>query len=315
MERPLSESDFLRGAREAPGRIVVPSAANEEALEAVAMAMADGVLRGAVLLGDPDAIERTAAGVGLDLTSCEVVPTAEDDEAAAQAVRRIVEGRGDFLLKGQLDTRKYLRALLDKAAGVVPSGGVLSHVTVASMPGYPKPLLFTDVAIHIAPNAEDKIRIVRNAVTIARDLGITRPKVAMIAAVEKVNPKIPSTTDAEAVVRVAREGAFEDAIVEGPYDLYIATSAEAARIKRVEGEVCGDADILVFPGLDAGNVFYKAIQRFVPGSWNAGVVAGARIPVLLPSRADSAASKRMSILVAAWIAAHRRITRHAGRGS
>lgn len=306
MERPRTEADFLRGARQSPGRVVVPSAANEEALEAVAMALADGVLSGAVLLGEPEAIARTAAGVGLDLATCEIVPTADDDEAATLAVSRIVEGRGDFLLKGQLDTRKYLRAVLDKAAGVVPVGGVLSHVTVASMPTYPKPLLFTDAAIHIAPNAEDKIRIVRNAVTVARDLGIVRPKVAMIAAVEKVNPKIPSTTDAEAVVRAALEGAIEDAIVEGPYDLYIATSAEAARIKGIKGEVCGDADILVFPGLDAGNVFYKAVQRFVPDSWNAGVVAGARIPVLLPSRADSTACKRMSILVAAWIAARRR---------
>jgi phosphate butyryltransferase len=302
----MTEADFLHGARQSPGRVVVPSAANEEALEAVGIAMTEGVLSGAVLLGEPDAIARTAAEVGLDLGACEIVHTADDDEAAALAVRRIVEGRGDFLLKGQLDTRKYLRAVLDKAAGVVPVDGVLSHVTVASMPGYPKPLLFTDAAIHIAPNVEDKIRIVQNAVAIARDLGIDRPKVAMIAAVEKVNPKIPSTTDADAVVKAAREGAFENAVVEGPYDLYIATSFEAARVKGIEGDVCGDADILVFPGLDAGNVFYKAVQRFVPDSWNAGVVAGARIPVLLPSRADSAACKRMSILVAAWIAARRR---------
>jgi phosphate butyryltransferase len=302
MERPMTEADFLAGARRRPGRVVVPSAANEEALEAVAMAVADGVLRGATLLGAPDAIARTAAQVGLDLSACEVVATADDDAAAALAVRRIVEGRADFLLKGQLDTKKYLKAVLDKSAGVVPEGGVLSHVTVAAMPTYPKPLLFTDVAIHIAPDAQDKIRIVANAVAVARRLGIARPKVAMIAAVEKINPKIPSTTDADAVVQAARAGAFPDAVVEGPYDLYIATSAEAARIKGVRGEVCGDADVLVFPGLDAGNVFYKAIQRFVPDSWNAGVVAGARFPVLLPSRADSARSKRMSILVAAWLA-------------
>lgn len=306
-ERPVTQADFLEGARQAPGRVVVPSAANEEALEAVAMALEDGVLSGVTLLGDPDAIVRTARQVGLALDRCEIVPTDDDDQAASMAVRRIVEGHGDFLLKGQLDTKKYLKAVLDRSAGVVAEGRVLSHVTVASMPTYPKPLIFTDVAIHIAPDAQDKIRIVRNAVEIARDLGIQRPKVAMIAAVEKINPKIPSTTDADAVVQAARAGAFPDAAVEGPYDLYIATSAEAARIKGVQGEVCGDADILVFPGLDAGNVFYKAVQRFVPDSWNAGIVAGARIPVLLPSRADSARSKRMSILIAAWIAGRRRL--------
>ncbi|HHW96812.1 MAG: phosphate acyltransferase [Myxococcota bacterium] len=302
--RNMTDQDFLEGARKSPKRIVVPSAANQEALEAISMAFTNGALKKATLIGDPTAIAAKAKAINLDINKCEIIECYDDDDAATLAVSHVVGGHGDFLLKGQLDTKKYLKAVLNKSAGIVEAGRILSHVTVTSIPTYPKPLLFTDVAINIAPDVETKIQIVKNAIEVATKLGIERPKVALVAAVEKVNPKIVSTTDAAAVVEAAKQGAFPQAAVEGPYDLYIATSKEAAEIKGVQGEVCGDADILVFPALDAGNVFYKTIQRFVPGCWNAGVVAGAKIPVLLPSRADDAKSKLMSILVAAWIASN-----------
>lgn len=293
---------FLAGARANPGRVAVPRADNVEALEAVAMAVADGVVRGGTLLGRREAIEAVATHVGLDLTQFDVLPSEDDTAAAKAAVRLVIDRRADFLLKGQLDTKVYLRAVLDRDLGLVPEGDTLTHVTVVGMPGYPKPLLFTDAAILIAPDLDDKVRMVRNIVGVAHRLGIARPKVSIIAAVEKTNPKIPATIHAAELVRMAADGAFPGAAIAGPHDLYIATSAEAARIKGVSDEVAGDADCLVFPDLNTANVFYKTLQRFVDGAWNAGFVAGARIPVLLPSRADTARTKRMSILVAAYLA-------------
>ncbi len=298
----LHGDQFLKGARANPGRVAVPRADNEEALEAVAMAVADGVLRGGTLLGRREAVEAVAHHVGLDLSRFDLVPIEDDAAAAAAAVRLVVDGQADFLLKGQLDTKIYLRAVLDKDLGLVPEGNTLTHVTVAGMPGYDKPLLFTDAAILIAPDLADKVRMVRNIVDVAHRVGIATPKVSIVAAVEKVNPKIPATMDAAAIVRMAAEGAFPGALVAGPHDLYIATSLEAARIKGVSDAVAGDADCLVFPDLNTANVFYKTLQRFVAGAWNAGIVAGARIPILLPSRADTARTKRMSILVAAYLA-------------
>ncbi len=293
---------FLQGARANPGRVAVPRADNEEALEAVAMAMKDGVVRGGTLLGDRAAVEAVATRVGLDLAPFDLLPATDDASAAGTAVRLVVDGRADFLLKGQLDTKVYLKAVLDKDLGLVPDGNTLTHVTVVGMPGYPKPLLFSDAAILIHPDLDDKVRLVRNLVATARKVGVARPKVSVVAAVEKVNPKIEATVHAAEIARMAAEGAFPDAIVAGPHDLYIATSAEAARIKGVKDEVAGDADCLAFPDLNTANVFYKTLQRFVAGAWNAGIVAGARIPILLPSRADTARTKRMSILVAAYLA-------------
>jgi phosphate butyryltransferase len=308
MEETMADQDilhgerFLEGARANPGRVAVPRADNEEALEAVALAVGDGVVRGGTLFGPRDAVESVARQVGLDLSLFDLVPTDSDAEAAAAAVRLVVDGRADFLLKGQLDTKIYLKAVLDKDLGLVPEGNTLTHVTVVGMPGYHKPLLFTDAAILIAPDLADKVRMVRNIVDVARRVGVATPKVSLIAAVEKVNPKIPATIDAAAIAKMAAEGAFPGALVAGPHDLYIATSAEAARIKGVSDAVAGDADCLVFPDLNSANVFYKTLQRFVAGAWNAGFVAGARIPILLPSRADTARTKRMSILVAAYLA-------------
>ena len=302
----LHGDQFLEGARANPGRVAVPRADNEEALEAVAMAVADGVLRGGTLLGRREAVEAVAHHVGLDLSRFDIVPIEDDAAAAAAAVRLVVNGDADFLLKGQLDTKIYLKAVLDKDLGLVPEGNTLTHVTVAGMPGYDKPLLFTDAAILIAPDLADKVRMVRNIVDVAHRVGIATPKVSIVAAVEKVNPKIPATMDAAAIVRMAAEGAFPGALVAGPHDLYIATSIEAAHIKGVSDAVAGDADCLVFPDLNTANVFYKTLQRFVAGAWNAGIVAGARIPILLPSRADTARTKRMSILVAAYLAGRAR---------
>lgn len=291
---------LLAEAKKHKKSVVVPSADNAEALEALAMAIEDGVVSGGILIGPTGAISAMADEVGLDLAAFRIVACDDDVESARQAARLVADGGADFLLKGRLGTKDYLKAVLDRELELVPEGRILTHVTVAGIPTYHKPLLFTDAAIVIAPGVDEKAQMVRNIADVARGIGVNTPKIAMIAAVEKVNPKMQATTDAAQIVQMAEAGEFPGTVVEGPYDLYIATSAESAAIKGVAGQVAGDADCLVFPDLNTANVFYKTL-RFVPGSWNAGMVAGARVPILLPSRADTAATKRMSILVAAYL--------------
>jgi phosphotransacetylase len=296
---------LFAAARGNPGRVVVPAADNLEALEGIAMAMNDGVLRGGTLIGEPESIRNVAAEAGLCLTSFNIVDEPDWDEAADLAVSLIVKGEADFLLKGKLGTKEYLKAVLNKKHGLVREGDTLSHVALASIPMYHKPLLFTDAAINIEPDVETKAQMIRNVATVANGLGIAHPLVALVAAVEKINPKIKSTMDAAELVKMAAAGAFPGTEVEGPYDLYIALSLEAAGIKCVCGKVCGNADILVFPELNCANVFYKTIS-LIPDAWIAGIVGGASIPILLPSRADSAMTKRMSVVVAAALAGKKR---------
>jgi phosphotransacetylase len=306
MNHTLSVETLLQGARANPGKVIVVCANNEEAMEAVALALKDGVVSGGTFLGPKNAIEDIARRVGIPLEKFEIKETADDTTAARTAAKMIAEGKGDFLLKGQVDTKVYLKAILDKEFGLVPPGNTLTHVALVSMPSYHKFLISTDAAILIEPSVDDKEKMVRNAVEFARQLGIEKPKVSVQAAVEKINPKMRSTTDAEELVKRAKAGAFGNAIVEGPHDIYIATSKEAAEIKKVTGDVCGDADIVAFHDINSANVFYKAMQRFVPNAWAAGLVAGAKVPILLPSRADEAQTKRMSILAAAYIGARKR---------
>jgi len=300
------KQDFIDGlfetARKNPGRVVVPAADNAEALEGIAMAVADGVLCGGILIGEPEPIRKVAAEVGLPLDRFTVVDEPDWDEAANLAVSLIADHEADFLLKGKLGTKNYLKAVLNRKYGLVPESRTLSHVAMAMLPTYHKPLFFTDAAITIQPDATTKASLVRNIVDVAHRVGIANPLVAMIAAVEKVNPKMQSTVDAAEVVKMAEAGEFPGCVIEGPYDLYIATSAEAAEIKGVSGRVCGNADILVFPEINSANVFYKSI-RFVQDSWTAAVVGGASMPILLPSRADTAMTKRMSVVLAAAMTA------------
>lgn len=296
---------LLQIARGNPGRVAVPAADNAEALEGIAMAMADGVISGGALIGNPDAIRKVAADVGLPIDRFRIIDEPDWDAAADLAVNLVVNHEADFLLKGQLGTKNYLKPVLNRKYGLVPEGGTLSHVAMAMLPTYHKPLFFADAAITISPDATVKATIVKNTVDVVHRVGVDTPLVAMIAAVEKINPKMPSTVEADEVVQMARAGAIPGCVVEGPYDIYIATSHEAAEIKGVSGKVCGEADILVFPEINSANVFYKTL-RFVPDAWTAAVVGGASVPILLPSRADPAMTKRMSVVLAAAMTAGKR---------
>jgi len=302
---PVHGEELQRRARRAPGRVAVPRADNREALEALSMALAEGIVQGGVLIGDLSPVEAMAAQAGLPLRTFDLVPCADDAQASRQALELAASGEVRFVLKGQVDTKVLLRALLDRSLGLVREDRVLTHVAMTGIPGHPRPLFFSDAAILISPSLEEKVRAVHNLVEVATALGVERPRVSLIAAVEKVNPKIEATVHAAEIAQRAREGAFPGARVAGPHDLYIATSEEGARIKGVRDEVAGQADALLFPDLNSANVFYKTLPRFLPGAWNAGIVAGAEVPVLLPSRADPPICKRMGLLLAAALAAGR----------
>lgn len=302
---PVHGEKLLQRARQAPGPVAVPRADNLEALEALAMALADGIVQGGVLIGERGPVEAMADRASLPLGTFDIVPCQDDAQASRQALELAASGQVRFVLKGQLDTRVLLRTLLDRSLGLVPEGRILTHVAMTGIPGHPRPLFFSDAAILITPSLEEKVQAIHNLVGVATALGVEHPRVSLIAAVEKVNPRIEATLHAAEIARRAREGAFPGVEVAGPHDLYIATSEEGARIKGVQDEVAGRADALLFPDLNTANVFYKTLPRFLPGAWNAGIVAGAAVPVLLPSRADPPICKRMGILLAAALAAGR----------
>ncbi len=281
-----------------PGRVVVPCANNLEALEAVNQAIAAGILVGGSLVGKPAEIRKVASEAGLRLNPFDIVEADDVPSAGAKAVELISEGKGDFLLKGQIMSSDYLKAVLHHP-GVVPEGNLLSHVSVMQIPAYHKFLTITDVGVNIQPNVEEKKKIVMNAVRVCQKMGIKKPKVSMLAAVEKVNPKMVSTVEAAQVRDELRQEFPDELIIEGPYDVFISISKHAAEEKGVEGEVCGDADILMFHEINGGNAVYKVCSAFIPDYLNAALVVGPIIPLILPSRADPVSTKLLSIALAA----------------
>jgi phosphate butyryltransferase len=291
---------ILSAAVTNPGRVIVPCANNLEALEAVNQAIAAGILIGGILVGKTSEIKEVANEAGLKLAPFELIEAEDVPTAAAKAVELISEGRGDFLLKGQLMTSDYLKAVL-KHPGMVPEGNLLSHASVMQIPSYHKFLTITDAGVNITPTIEEKKRIVMNTVRVCRKLGIRKPKVAMQAAIENVNPKMVSTVEAAQVRDELRAEHPDDLIIEGPYDVFISISKHAAEEKGVTGEVCGDADILVFHDINACNAVYKVFAAFVPDYLNAALVVGAKIPLILPSRADPVSTKLLSIALAALL--------------
>ena len=211
-------------------------------------------------------------------------------------------------MKGSLHTDVLMRAIVQRDIGLLGSRR-LSHVFVMEAPAYPKPLLITDAAINIQPSLDDKVDIAINAIELAHALGIQRPKVAVLSAVETVNAKIASTLDAAALCKMADRGQISGAIFDGPLAFDTAISAEAARIKELHSEVAGDADILLVPDLESGNMLAKQLE-YLGGAKSAGIVLGAQVPIILTSRADSAASRLASCAVAVMFARWRDATAH-----
>ena len=283
-------------------RIVSPGANNAEVIEAIKIADGYGLISGGALIGDAAQIKSLAAEAELDLEKFALVDCPDQAEMCKKAVALIKEGKGDFLVKGGVDTALYAKAILDKEAKLVPEGGTLSHFVLFQTAHYHKLFGVADAALLISPTLEQKRKIIENSVGLMRALGVDRPKVAMVCPVEKVNPKVPSTVDADELAKMSRDGRIRNCVVEGPYDIYIAVDRKLADEKGVKGgEVPGQVDIMVFPDLDAANPVYKAITYFAEGMKSAAVVAGAAVPVILPSRTDPPLTKALSIALASFM--------------
>jgi len=208
----------------------------------------------------------------------------------------VSSGKADILMKGLVDTAIILKAVLDKEIGL-RTGNILSHAAVFESDRYHKLFIITDAAMNIAPSASEKKQIIENTLPLCRSLNIENPKVAVICAKEKVSPKMQATVDAEILVNMNKNGEIKGCMVEGPFGLDNAISREAAALKGVKGEVAGDADILLMPNIEAGNVMYKTLT-YLADSKNAGIILGAKAPIILTSRADSDEAKLYSILLA-----------------
>jgi phosphotransacetylase len=249
-----------------------------------------------LLVGPASKIRGVAAAAGLDLGGIEIVDAPHSHAAAAQAVALVRSGRADLLMKGSLHTDELMAEVIARETGL-RTGRRVSHVFIMSVPTYHKLLLVTDAAINIFPTLEEKVDIAQNAIDLAHALGIARPKVAILSAIETVTSKIPSTIEAAALCKMADRGQITGAILEGPLAFDNAISREAADIKGIVSEVVGDPDILLVPDLESGNMLAKQLS-FLLKADAAGLVLGARVPIVLTSRADSVRTKLASCAVA-----------------
>jgi len=256
------------------------------------------------LVGPADKIEKVAREGNLELGQIPIIDTEHSHESAAKAVELVREGKAEILMKGSLHTDELMGAIVSKERGL-RTGRRISHVFVMDVPTYHKVLVITDGAINIAPSLEDKVDICQNAIDLAISLGIKRPKVAILAAVETVTSKMPSTIDAAALCKMAERGQIRGALLDGPLAFDNAISKEAAITKGIDSEVAGDPDILLAPDLEAGNILAKELS-FLANADSAGLVLGARVPVILTSRADSVRSRIASCAVAVLVAYSRR---------
>jgi len=257
----------------------------------------------ATLVGPAAKIREVGTKAGLDLRKIEIVDAPHSHAAAEKAVELVREGKAELLMKGSLHTDELLGAVVARETGLRTARRV-SHVFIMDVPTYHKVLIVTDAAINIAPALEEKVDICQNAVDLARTLGVAKPKVAVLAAVETVTSKMPATIDAAALCKMADRGQINGALVDGPLAFDNAISKEAAKIKGIRSEVAGDPDILLVPDLEAGNMVAKLLI-FLAKADSAGLVLGARVPIILTSRADSVQSRIASCAVAK-LAAHAR---------
>jgi phosphotransacetylase len=274
----------------------------QSALAGAAEAAAEGLIT-PIYVGPKARILEIASKAEIDLGNAEIVDAPHSHAAAQQAVALVREGRAELLMKGSLHTDELLGAVVARDSGL-RTGRRISHVFIMDVPTYHKVVIVTDAAINIAPSLEDKVDICQNAIDLAVSLGVKQPKVAILAAVETVTSKMPATLDAAALCKMAERGQIKGALLEGPLAFDNAISKDAARTKGINSEVAGDPDILLAPDLEAGNILAKLLN-FLARADSAGLVLGARVPIILTSRADSVRARIASCAVA-MLAAHAR---------
>ena len=285
-----------------PVATAVAHPCEESALAGAIEAGAKGLIT-PILVGPAGKIEEVARKSGIDLGKTRVVDAVHSHASAAKAVELVRKGEAELLMKGSLHTDELLGAVVARETGL-RTGRRLSHVFIMDVPTYHKVLIVTDAAINIAPSLEDKVDICQNAIDLAVALGVARPKVAILAAVETVTSKMPATLDAAALCKMSERKQIIGGLLDGPLAFDNAISSEAAKTKGIRSEVAGDPDILIAPDLEAGNILAKQLS-FLANADSAGVVLGARVPIILTSRADNVRSRIASCAVA-MLAAHTR---------
>ena len=281
-------------------KVSVAVAQDSAVLEAVAAAKERGIAE-AILVGDADKIKEVAGQINMDLTGYEIIDEKDDYTAALKAVELVHNGKADMYMKGLIDTKSFLKSVLDKEVGL-RTGKTLSHVCVFEIKGIDHLLFLTDVAFMTYPTLEDKVHIIENTVDVCHACGIPNPKVAPLAAVEVVNPKMQVTVDAAELTKMCEEGKITGCVVDGPLSLDLAIDPAAAKHKGAEGrKIVGDADILLFPDIHAGNLVYKALVHTAQVK-NGNILTGTKAPVILTSRSDDFETKVNSLAIGAVMA-------------
>ncbi|MDH6355339.1 phosphate butyryltransferase [Dysgonomonas sp. PH5-45] len=276
-------------------KIAVVCAYDEHTEYAVSRALDENIAE-IVLLGDADKTKDYPL-LKKHAQYVTVVDIKDSDEAAAEAVRMVRDNEVEILMKGIINTDNLLRAILNKEKGILPKGKVLTHLAVMEIPAYDKLLFFLDAAVIPYPTLEQRIEMIKYAVTACNQFGIEEPKVALTHCTEKVNPKFPFTLDYETLKEMAKAGDFGKVIMDGPMDVKTACDSESGDIKGIASPINGQADILMFPNIESGNTFYKSMTRFAKGEM-AGILQGPSCPIVLPSRSDHGLSKYYSIALA-----------------
>ncbi len=290
-------AEVLRSKRRP--KVAIAPCAEEFVLRAGCYAYERGVAQ-PVFIGDIERAEEVARNAGIDLAPFVKINEPDDTLSVHRAVQLYKSGDVSMVMKGLVSTGTLLKAVLNKETGVPPEG-IMSHVTVFDAPFDNRLMILTDAGVNIKPNLQRKVDILKNAIRIARKLGIKCPKAAMLAATEKVNyPAMPATLDADIIAKMGEQGEFGDAVVAGPISLDIAISKRVAKCKGYSGPVGGQADILCASDIESGNILYKALSA-LHGSSLASIVVGSRMPIIVPSRGDSEMSKFYSITLAAYL--------------
>lgn len=279
--------------------LVVACAADEHVLEAVELARKDDIIQG-ILVGDKEDIVSILTKLNFDPNNYEIIDESDKQEACLISVKLVSSNESYFLMKGLVDTSIILKAALNKEFGLRTNNRI-SHCSVMEVPTHNKLIFMTDGAMNIAPTLDEKRQIIENSVKIAHAIGIDKPNVGIIAAVEKVNPKMQATLDAAELINMNNEGIIKGCVVAGPFAIDNAINREAALHKGINHPAAGNVDILVMPQIESGNVFYKTMM-FLAGAKSASVIAGAKKPIVLTSRADSTISKYYSIALSAVVA-------------
>ncbi len=281
-----------------PVTVAVAGAHEGHVFSAVERAWRDGIIT-PIVTGKEETIRALMTSHSIKGDEMVVIPAETDEEAAALAVEQVKQGNAEVLMKGLMNTSTLFRAVLDKETGL-PREGLISHFVLAEIEGYHKLVAYTDVGINISPDLEQKKGILRNAVSAMQRYGVEKPKVAVLAAVETINPKMPETVDGNDLKEMAKNGEFGDCYVEGPISFDLALDKEAAAVKQFDSPVAGDADILLVPSVVTGNIMAKALKTFA-GLKSVAIALGAAVPIVVTSRATSADSKYRSIIAAAGI--------------